>query len=156
MHFHRQRGAMTEKRVGRAAVRLLIADDSSAIRRRIRRLVETITGAVVVAEAETAAEAVSRSLAHRPDVVVLDIEMPGSGISVLRRLRAHLPETEFVMLTNHAEAYFKRICEREGADRFLDKSREFDQLGRLIEALEVRRGVHRRTNNDNDRRRMPT
>ena len=62
-----------------AALRLLIADDHPAFRAGLRLLLESLDDVEVVGEAATGAEVVELALEHRPDVVVMDLQMPGIG-----------------------------------------------------------------------------
>jgi DNA-binding NarL/FixJ family response regulator len=79
-------------------VTVVIADDQARIRRRVREALAT-DGCVVVAEAASGDEAVRLTLAHRPDVALLDIHMPGSGIRAAREIAKQVPDTAIVMLT---------------------------------------------------------
>ncbi len=69
--------------------------------------------------------------------MLLDIQMPGSGVKALRYLTRYHPGVDVVMLTNHAEAFYERICKEAGASYFLDKSMEFDQLPDVLEAISI-------------------
>ena len=94
----------------------------------------------VVGQAEDAPGSVDAICRTRPDVVILDIRMPGgSGIEVLRRLKQVAPAPRVIMLTNFAYEQYRRRCEEAGADFFLDKSTEFDQIPLALE--QVRRGL---------------
>jgi DNA-binding NtrC family response regulator len=66
-------------------------------------------------------------------VVLLDINLPGkNGIEFLKLVKGKKQETEVIMITNHADAYYKRQCLELGASHFLDKSEEFMKLPSLI------------------------
>jgi DNA-binding NarL/FixJ family response regulator len=72
----------------------------------------------------------------RCDVVILDIHMPGgNGIEVLREVKKMDPAPGVIMLTNYAYAAYRRKCAEAGADFFLDKSTEFDQLPQALEQM---------------------
>jgi len=78
------------------ALRVLIVDDEEPARDRLRRMLATIDGIEVAAEAADGSEALERIEAERPDLVFLDIEMPGlSGIEVAKRLAPPRPRTVF-------------------------------------------------------------
>ena len=84
------------------SVRIFLLDDHEVVRQGIAELLEDVDGFDVVGEAGTAAEAVPRILAARPDVAVLDMRLPdGSGIDVCRDVRAALPETYCLILTSY-------------------------------------------------------
>lgn len=83
-------------------VRVFLLDDHEMIRRGIADLLENEAGISVVGEASTAAEALARIPAARPDVAILDARLPdGSGIEVCREIRATLPEVRCLILTSY-------------------------------------------------------
>jgi two-component system, NarL family, response regulator DevR len=83
-------------------IRIFLLDDHEVVRRGIAELLSTVEGFEVVGEAGTATEAVSRVLASRPDVAVLDARLPdGSGIDVCREIRSALPSTYCLILTSY-------------------------------------------------------
>ncbi|MDX6230119.1 MAG: hypothetical protein QOI76_3509 [Frankiales bacterium] len=94
------------------ALRIFLLDDHEVVRRGVKDLLESEPGWTVVGEASTAAEALVRVLALRPDVAVLDVRLPdGDGVSVCRELRSQLPELACLMLTSFSddEALFDAI-----------------------------------------------
>lgn len=95
-----------------AAVRVFLLDDHELVRRGLRDLLEMEDDLEVVGEASTAAEALARIPACRPDVAVLDVRLPdGSGVAVCRDVRSAMPEARCLMLTSFAddEALFDAI-----------------------------------------------
>ncbi len=81
-------------------LRVFVVDDHEMVRRGVRDLVNAAGGLVVVGEAATAAQALTRVPAIRPDVAVLDVRLPdGNGVDVCRELRTRLPELACLMLT---------------------------------------------------------
>jgi two-component system response regulator DesR len=104
------------------------ADDSPLIRERVAGLLDSSRMAVV-GHAQTPQYAIEGILAMHPDVVVLDVQLEGgSGLQVLRAVRRIAPDIAFVVFSNHSEpAYRKRYID-EGAQAFLDKSNQSDQL----------------------------
>ncbi|MBN1680198.1 MAG: response regulator transcription factor [Anaerolineae bacterium] len=88
-----------------APVRLLIADDHAVVRAGLRALLEQQPDFAVVAEAESGIEAVRQAVAHQPDIVVMDIRMPGglSGIEACEQIMDQLPQTKVIILTSYAE-----------------------------------------------------
>ena len=112
---------------------VLIADDSAVLRRALVEHLRSLDGVEVVAEARDGAEAVERAEALRPEIVLLDLQMPRmSGLEALRAIRQRLPDTRVVILTNHADAVYRRTCLAAGADHFLDKSSAFESLGAVL------------------------
>ena len=83
-------------------IRVFLLDDHEVVRRGISDLVQAAGDIVVVGEAGTAAEAMSRMPAVRPDVAILDARLPdGSGIDVCRDVRSTLPQTRCLILTSY-------------------------------------------------------
>ena len=80
-------------------VRVLIADDQARTRASVRQALDDDSGFVVCAEAEDGPSAFDRAIETRPDVCLLDINMPGSGIAATARIAAALPGTPIVILT---------------------------------------------------------
>lgn len=114
-------------------VKVFLADDSAMIRSRLAAMLAARDMAIV-GEAETPEESIQGILAAHPDVVVLDVQLEGgTGLQVLRAVRAADPAIAFVVLSNNAGPAYRRRYLGEGAERFLDKTSEFDQL---VEAVE--------------------
>ena len=93
-------------------VKVVIADDHEVVRRGLADLLGMESDMEVVGEAGTAADALHRVPAARPDVAVLDVRLPdGSGVEVCREIRSQLPEVRCLMLTSYAddEALFDAI-----------------------------------------------
>jgi two-component system response regulator DevR len=85
-------------------IRVFLLDDHEVVRRGIRDLLEADGDITVVGEASTAAEALARVPAVRPDVAVLDVRLPdGDGVSVCRDLRSDQPDLACLMLTSFAD-----------------------------------------------------
>jgi DNA-binding NarL/FixJ family response regulator len=109
-------------------IKVFLADDSTMICERVAAMLVK-GGMVVVGQAgapETCIEGIVRS---RPNVVVLDVQLlGGTGLQVLRQVRAADPNIAFVVFTNNAGPAYRKRYSLEGADRFLDKSSEFEQL----------------------------
>lgn len=85
-----------------SGLRVVMADDHAWVRARIRAALEG-DGCEVAAEGATAQEAVALAVEHEPDVVLLDIHMPGNGIAAAREISQALPQTAIVMLTSSKE-----------------------------------------------------
>jgi two-component system, NarL family, response regulator DevR len=93
-------------------IRVFLLDDHEVVRRGVRDLLEADGDIEVVGEASTAAEALARVPAVRPDVAVLDVRLPdGDGVTVCRELRSKMPDLPCLMLTSFAddEALFDAI-----------------------------------------------
>lgn len=110
-------------------VRVLVADDSSLLRRLLCDAIREVDGVEVVAEAADGAEALDGVHAHAPGVVVLDLQMPVmGGLTALHRLRSDGPRPRVIVLTNHADAMYRSACLAAGADHFFDKSAGIDRV----------------------------
>jgi DNA-binding NarL/FixJ family response regulator len=97
-------------------------------------MLDELAGIEIVGEAESVAEAIKGILEFQPDVVILDIRMPGgSGIDVLQTIKQSEPAPMVIILTNYPYPAYRQKCLQDGADFFLDKSTEFDQIPELFE-----------------------
>jgi len=115
---------------------VFIVEDSAPLRERLAELLGNIEGVSVVGEADSVCTAVEGILRTRPESVVLDIQLlDGSGVEVLRRVCPQAPEVVFVVLTNHANSQYRRICMEAGASHFLDKSTEIGKIREVIAGL---------------------
>jgi len=121
-------------------LKVFICDDSASVRERLVVLALDLPDVDVVGQAEEAPGSLDAISRTQPDVVILDIRMPGgSGIEVLRGLKTMTPAPAVIMLTNFAYEQYRKKCEAAGADFFLDKSTEFDQIALALE--QVRRSL---------------
>jgi two-component system response regulator DevR len=112
-----------------------LVDDSAAVRERLKELLALDSRVHIVGEAETAAGAIRGVLATRPDFVVLDYGLAdGTGLEVLTAAVDEVPQTVFIVLTNHAGTHLRAACTAAGARFFLDKSSEFGRLRGIIAA----------------------
>lgn len=120
-------------------IRCVIADDHELVRYGIRRLLEDSPDFVVVAEAGDAAEALKLALEHRPDLVLLDIGMPGmSSFEAGRLIEEHCPGSRIVYLTMHEDKEYVQQALRSGASGYLLKDTPTPLLLRALR--DVRRG----------------
>ena len=109
-------------------VRILVADDHTLFRQGLRRVLEMEPGFTVVGEASTAAEAVSLCAELDPDVVTLDISMPGGGLQVISRLRSRSRRLGIVILTMHEDQEYLLRAIRAGAHAYLVKDADAQSL----------------------------
>ena len=117
-------------------IRALIADDHALVRAGIRALVEKIDNVSVIAETGEGGEALRLIKELKPDVVLLDVTMPGlSGLEVLAESRKHLPNVRVIILTVHDEAEYAMQALRAGAAGFLPKSAAANELQVAIETV---------------------
>jgi DNA-binding NarL/FixJ family response regulator len=104
-------------------IRVVVADDHGIVREGIRSVLEPAAGFDVVAEAANGADALAAVHAHDPDVIVLDISMPGqSGLEVASALQAAGARTRVLILSMHEHAEYVLEAIRAGAHGYLLKS----------------------------------
>jgi len=118
------------------AIRILLADDHTVIRRGLRALLERQNGFEVVAEAADGREAVETAAAVNPDVAVIDIGMPNiNGIEAARRITEKRPETAVVILSMHADESYVLRALKSGARGYLLKDSPEEDLIDAIRAV---------------------
>lgn len=117
------------------AIRVLLVDDHAMVRRGMRDFLSLHDDIEVVGEAADGAEAVERALVLEPDVVVMDLMMPGlDGVEATSRIKAARPDIEIVALTSFIEEARVVAAIEAGASGFLLKDAEADQLAAAIRA----------------------
>lgn len=104
-------------------IRVLLADDHSLVRKGFRRLLEDEPGIVVVGEASTGVQAVELARSLRPDVIVMDMAMPGlNGTQATMEILKFLPGAGIVILSMYEEANYVRNAMKAGARGYLLKN----------------------------------
>ena len=117
-------------------LRILIVDDHEVVRVGLRALLERHPDFTVVDEAGTAREALQKALLHKPDVVVMDIRLPGrSGIQACQDIVQRLPDTKVIILTSYAEDELLFDAITAGACGYVLKQIGSDDLVRAIETV---------------------
>lgn len=115
-------------------LRVVLADDHARMRAAIARAL-TDDGCEVLAQGSSADEAVALVLEHRPDVAILDVHMPGSGISAAEQLARHAPEIPVVMLTQSTDEDDVFDAIRAGATGYVLKDGDLADLGGQLRAV---------------------
>ncbi len=119
-----------------AMIRVLIADDQRVVREGLSMLVSLIDGVEVVGAACDGAEAVRLAEAHHPDVIMMDLRMPGTdGIAATADLRQRLPATRVLVLTTYADETAILPALRAGARGYLTKDASAEQIETAIRAV---------------------
>ncbi len=122
----------------RTTVQLFIVDDSALVRTRLRELLveAKLEHVRVVGCVGSIANAMQLIPKLRPDFVILDIKLPdGSGISLLKTIKRLRPTTIVAMLTNYPSDPFRQRALAAGADFFLDKSKQFEEIPAMLRQL---------------------
>jgi two-component system invasion response regulator UvrY len=108
--------------VGERMIRVLLVDDHAVVRTGFRLLLQSQPEMSVIAEAESGEAACQRYLELQPDIVVMDLAMPGmGGLEALRRILAHHPQARVLTLSAQDDPMHARRALREGALGFLSK-----------------------------------
>jgi|HubBroStandDraft_6_1064221.scaffolds.fasta_scaffold1117990_1 DNA-binding response OmpR family regulator len=106
---------------------ILIVDDHTGIRKMLRWRLEL--DGFLVSEAADGAEGVEKSRREQPDLVVLDLAMPGiDGLQTARTLKRTLPHIPLLMFTENSALNFEQVAWNAGISAFVDKSHGFDHL----------------------------
>ena len=114
---------------------MVIADDHTVVRQGLRMLIDNEDGLQVIAEAGTVPDAERLTRAHRPTVLVLDLNMPGgSSLEAIPRLREDAPDTAIVVLTMQDDPAFARQALQAGALGFVLKEAADEEL---LEAIRL-------------------
>ncbi|MBB5933812.1 response regulator transcription factor [Streptomyces zagrosensis] len=117
-------------------VRVLLADDEHLIRGALTALLALEDDLRVVAEAASGPEALAMALAHRPDVAVLDLQMPGSdGVAVATSLRTELPGCRTMIVTSHGRPGHLKRALAAGVRGFVPKTVSAQRLAEIIRAV---------------------
>lgn len=116
-------------------MKVLIADDSAIVRERIIAMLSEIKEVRIVGEAQNADETVELTLKLEPDVVILDIRMPGNGISVLPKIKDSKNAPIVIMFTNYPYEQYEKKCMEAGAEYFFDKSVGIKEVIKILNQL---------------------
>ncbi len=117
-------------------IRLLLADDHAVVRSGLRLLLEAQPDLAIIGEAENGEEAIRRTAELRPDVVLMDIEMPGmNGIEAARRIKVQSPGTSVLALTMYEDDQYFFEMLRAGASGYVPKRAAPDELASAIRAV---------------------
>lgn len=117
-------------------VRILLADDHAIVRKGIRDFLEEDPDLKVVAEAPNGAEALRLAREHRPDVAVLDIQMPElTGIDATREIKAQVPGVRVLVLTAYEDDPYVFALLRAGADGYILKNADADEIVRAVKTV---------------------
>lgn len=120
-------------------MKVLIADDSSLLRKNMKKLLSTAASIDNIVESHSVLSTINQIEVEKPDAVILDIQMPdGTGMDVLAFLNTKDPKPLTIILTNFPSENNKRYCIDRGADYFFDKSNEYEQVITVLENYQRR------------------
>jgi len=122
-----------------AGIRVLLADDHITVRQGLKLLIDSQSDMSVVSEASDGRETIEKARTLRPDVVVMDISMPGmNGLVATRTLKQIQPESIIVILTRHGDDAYLQELLRAGADGYVLKQSAASELLQAIRATASR------------------
>ncbi len=117
-------------------IRLVIADDHTFYREGVRTILHTVAGIEVISEAATGAEVIAQAKAQQPDVILMDIKMPGlNGIEATRQILLSKPQIKILVLTMFEDDDSVFAAMRAGARGYLVKDADQEELVRAIQAV---------------------
>jgi len=117
-------------------MKIILADDHRIIREGLRALLDKEPDMEVVAEAEDGRTTVRLAREYRPDVVIMDITMPGlNGIEATRQIIAELPDIKVIALSMHSDRKFVSEMLSAGASGYLLKDSAFEELSNALHAV---------------------
>ncbi|MBI2765564.1 MAG: response regulator transcription factor [Chloroflexi bacterium] len=117
-------------------MRIVVADDHPVVRSGLVAMLRTIPGLDVVGEAADGDAAVRAAVEHRPDVILMDVRMPGTdGIEAARRIRARVADCRILMLTMYDDDATVFTAMQAGAQGYLLKEAEQDEIVRAVRGV---------------------
>lgn len=117
-------------------MKVLIVDDSNIVCEGLQQMLTNIAGVEIAGQAHNAHDAITSISESKPDVVIMDIRLPGkSGIEVLKDIRDKKLPIRVIMLTNYPYPQYRKKCRELGADYFFDKVTEIEEIPDVIEKL---------------------
>jgi DNA-binding NarL/FixJ family response regulator len=130
------RSRAPDRHDGRVPIRVLLADDHPVVRRGLAALLGTLEEFEVVGEAEDGEAAVRETQLTKPDVVLMDVRMPGiDGVEATRRIRRAVPETAVLVLTMYEDDATVFTAMQAGAQGYLLKGAEQEDIADAIRAV---------------------
>ena len=116
-----------------------IVDDSDVMRERLAELISDIVGIKLAGQSGNPFDALQSIKAQHPDIVILDIRLPGkSGIDVLKDIKKESPTPIVIMITNYPYRQYRQGCMAAGADYFFSKTDEFETIRETLSRI----GLH--------------
>jgi len=117
-------------------MKVFIADDSEVVCERLTTMLSELPGIEIIGQAKDVGESIESIRRLHPDVVILDIRMPGgSGIDVLEDIKKINGAPMVIILTNYPYPQYRKKCMALGAEYFFDKATEFEKVTEVLETL---------------------
>lgn len=114
-------------------MRVLLADDSSLIRERLKDMLSVFQQVEVVGSFENGADALQALRLLKPDLAIVDLKMPGlSGLDVLTGIRQEDSALKFILLTFFASDYYRQLAIQAGVDYFFSKVDDFEKVALVV------------------------
>jgi len=119
-------------------INLIIVDDHEIVRTGLKMIIDKMSGINLIAEAENGNQAIDAVRQFKPDVILMDVNMPElSGVEATRRISQHMPDTKVIILTVHAENPFPAQLLEAGARGYLTKGCAADELEKAIKSVAI-------------------
>ena len=132
---------MDAGKVNMKTIKILLADDNDGFRRALSLFLEQQEQVEIVGEAKDGVEAIEQAEKFHPDLVLMDLEMPGcDGFEATREIKLRSPHTKVVVLSMHGADIYRRNAWRHAADGFVDKAEMKDDLLEIISREKGRLG----------------
>jgi two-component system invasion response regulator UvrY len=117
-------------------IRVVVADDHGMVRAGVRRLLEDASDIDVVGEADSGEQAMQQYLSHRPDILIMDLSMPGiGGLEAVRRILKRQPEARLLVLSMHEDVLYLTHAIQAGAKGYLTKRTAPEALLRAVREI---------------------
>jgi DNA-binding NarL/FixJ family response regulator len=116
-------------------VMALLVEDHRAFRHELERLLQARYPKLLIEKAESGEEALEKLDDFAPDLVFMDIQLPGvSGLEVTRQLKARYPHAHVIILTAHDDEEYREAARHAGGDRFLTKDTPLGDIWQAVES----------------------
>lgn len=121
---------------GENKINVLLVEDSSIVAGRIRNMLNEMYKISVIAQARNLKEALIILDSIIPEIVLIGLHLSGkSGIEFLKEIKQKYFNTLIIILSNHSESYYRKLCIESGADFIFDKSTEFEKVPETIASM---------------------
>lgn len=125
------------------AMNLFIVEDSLLIQNRLVRFIEELPDVSIVGVSAEIAGAYDKIVSTHADAMILDIQLSdGNSLGLLKKIKSSIPEVRVVVLTNHSNEANRMQALRAGADSFLDKSTDFEQIPNILQRWQTHGPAH--------------